>query len=174
METVQKIRWFLSWNDAKEEKWLRDMSAQGLHLKEVETPFWYTFEQGAAADYVYRLDYAAKIAQLANEAEYQQRFTDAGWIYLGTNRGWRYFRQEAAKGQAQEIYTDYTSKLVKYRHQFYLQLALLLLVCYWAFAPIYVDSVTTETQLIRLGLVLIFAFPLVPLLRRIFQRRSQT
>lgn len=190
MDTVQKIRWFWSWNDLQEEKWLRDMSAQGMHLKEVETPFWYTFEQGSSADYVYRLDYAANVAMFANtgwyalgeeskravtnEAEYQQIFKDAGWTYLGTNRGWRYFRQEATKGREQEIYTDNPSKIIKYRHQLYFQLAVLALVCYWAFVPTYVGDVTTEAWIIRLVLVLIFAFPLLPLSRRMLQLRSKT
>ena len=58
-DTQRKFKWFWAWQDEKEETWLAEMSSQGWHLLRVDGPGFYTFQSGAAADYVYRLDFQA-------------------------------------------------------------------------------------------------------------------
>lgn len=191
MSTVRKIRWFWSWNDQEEEKWLRDMSAQGLHLKAVENPCFYIFEQGEPQNYVYKLDYffnnamfnnvgwfaLAKESKAVKEAreEYHQLFKDAGWHYLGTSRGWRYFRQAEQTGRMQELYTDQASKGERYRRQIVYQLLLLVMIAFYAVVPWLERLPTTAVDNIAIfTVVLAFAFPLLPLGLRLRQLRAQT
>lgn len=47
-ETRSIFTWFLAWEDASEEAWLREMSRQGWHLALVTFPGWYEFVRGAA------------------------------------------------------------------------------------------------------------------------------
>lgn len=141
MKTMKKVNWFLPWNDEKEEKWLTDMSKKGWHLKSIRSPDnvavsltevnkwsmgtglgvlptllfpgFYHFEQNEPEDYIYRLDYFAKLSDLDN---YQQLFEDAGWEFLGKKGVWFYFRQKTEEGNVQEIYSDNKSKIKKYRN----------------------------------------------------------
>lgn len=191
MSTIRKIRWFWSWNDAAEEKWLSEMSAQGLHLKEVENPCFYLFEQGDPKNYVYKLDYYVNTPVFANigwyamaekspavksaETEYHQLFEDAGWQYLCTTSGWRYFRQPEVAGQVQELYTDLSSKETKYRRQIFFQVALILFVAVFALNPLRDGTpLTASWNVLGIVTVLIFAIPLLPLWFRLRQLGVQT
>ncbi len=109
---LKKFRLFWAWEDEREEAWLREMSQQGCHLKEVVLPGIYTFEKGEPRDYVYRLDYTSTMKK---NDDYYSLFRDAGWEYLGEMSAWQYFRKEAVAGEAPEIYTDNESKVQKYR-----------------------------------------------------------
>ncbi|MEM7335045.1 MAG: DUF2812 domain-containing protein [Chloroflexota bacterium] len=176
MSTVRKIRWFWSWNDLEEEKWLRDMSAQGLHLKDVENPCFYIFEQGEPTNYVYKLDYHLNNAMFnnlgwfalakeskavkENRKEYHQLFRDAGWKYLGTSKGWKYFRQAEETGKVQELYTDQASKEKKYRRQIIFQILLIILVSVYTVPTLLYDDVGSTLVYFILAL---FVLPLLPL-----------
>jgi len=109
--TIHKFRWFWAWEDDKEEIWLRELSNQGYHFKSVIFIGMYTLEFGPKKDYVYRLDYAPKRV----DDDYLNLFRDAGWTYMGSMNHWQYFRKEAAGTSAPEIFTDYESKVQKYR-----------------------------------------------------------
>jgi hypothetical protein len=112
VNTFRKFRWFWAWDDDVEEQWLRDMSNQGYHMKSVGYPGIYLFEEGQKKDYVYRLDYCP---ELKKKEDYLSLFKDAGWTYLGSMNYWQYFRKEATGPVAPEIFTDYESKIIKYR-----------------------------------------------------------
>lgn len=111
MNTIHKFRWFWAWEDEQEEIWLREMSNQGYHFKSVIFIGLYTFEVGDKKDYVYRLDYAPRRV----DDEYLNLFRDAGWTYMGSMNAWQYFRKEATGGMVPEIFTDYESKVHKYK-----------------------------------------------------------
>lgn len=165
MNTMRKIRWFWSWNDEKEEQWLREMSAQGWHLKEVENPFFYIFEEGNPAEFVYRLDF---LATRIDESEYQQIFEDAGWAYLGVKRGWRYFRQKATADSLPEIYTDNESKVKKIQRTMGYQLFSLFVILGYGF--LYTSWGPAELTLSLFIIIsLIFAYSLVRLWLRMRQ-----
>ena len=114
MSTTRKIRWFWAWQDGKEEEWLDEMSAEGLHLQRVNFPCYYHFEEGEPSTYVYRLDF--KSSSKEDMDEYVQLFADAGWEHVGQFfNGWQYFRKAVAPGEEAEIYSDVESKIAKYR-----------------------------------------------------------
>lgn len=109
--TMKKFKVFWAWQDEQEEAWLREMSLQGWHLRELNFPTVYTFERGAPQDLTYRMDF---ITSSTKREEYFQLFRDAGWLHLGQMGGWQYFRKPSADGSAPEIYTDAESKMQKY------------------------------------------------------------
>jgi hypothetical protein len=110
--TIREFRWFWAWDDDKEEDWLREKSNQGFHLTKVCFPGIYTFEEGLQKDYVYRLDYSPNIKK---KDDYLNLFRDAGWVYLGSQNYWQYFRKEVTGSMEPEIFTDNESKTIKYK-----------------------------------------------------------
>jgi hypothetical protein len=111
-ETVNKTKWFWAWQDDKEEKWLGEMSRQGLHLQHPGVFGQYTFEQGAPSEFAYRLDF---VTISKKKADYYQLFQDAGWEHVGEVGGWQYWRKEVVDGKVPEIFTDNASKIQKYQ-----------------------------------------------------------
>lgn len=192
MNTVRKIRWFWSWNDIAEEKWLQDMSTQGLHLKEIENPCFYVFEKGDPQNYVYKLDYRLNSAmfshvgwfaladksspQKSDEQEYFQLFKDAGWKYVGEGKSWQYFRQSEREGQNQELYTDQSSKQVKYRRQVFFQLAIIAMIAAFSLPPVFSlnpDITNQMSNTVAIALVILFTLPLIPLGLRLQKLKAQ-
>jgi hypothetical protein len=114
MTTLKQFRWFWAWDDEKEEIWLREMANKGWHFVSISGLGNYTFAQGQARDVVYRLDH---MPNDKDKADYVQLFQDAGWEYAGQSlNGWQYFRKEAVKGEAPDIFSDNESKARKYRN----------------------------------------------------------
>jgi len=127
-EQVTKFKWFWVWQDNAEERWLEEMSRQGYHLTSVSLPCMYTFIKSEPVNYIYRLDYR----RFSNKEKqhYLQIFRDAGWEYLGEMSLWQYFRKQEKAGEVNEIFTDDTSKIAKYRRVLgYLGLLWLVLLC---------------------------------------------
>ena len=113
MELVSKFKWFWVWQDAAEETWLEKMSQEGYHLSYVNLPCIYTFTVNEPRNYVYRLDYQP--FHKKDREEYLQLFQDAGWEHLGNMSAWQYFRKESSREDTPEIFTDFESKISKYR-----------------------------------------------------------
>jgi len=110
---MKRIKWFLPWQDEKEEAWLEEMSTSGWHLKSVSLPCVYFFEKGDPCRKAYRLDYM--MMNKGKLDEYLQIFRDAGWEYIGEMSNWRYWRKQMVNGEAAEIFTDNESKIKKYQ-----------------------------------------------------------
>jgi len=111
-ETVKKRKWFWAWEDEKEEAWLTECSASGLHLVKPDVGI-YEFMSGSPKRYIYRLDYQTHSKK--DKEQYLQLFHDSGWEHVGEMNGWQYFRKEAIPGEEPQIYTDPASKAEKYR-----------------------------------------------------------
>jgi hypothetical protein len=172
MRTKKQFHWFWAWEDEKEEAWLRSMAQQGWHFKSVSAPGNYTFEEGPAADYVYRLDY---FTDRKDRANYLQLFEDAGWAHLGEMNGWQYFRQKAVDGRLPEIYTDNASKAQKYQR---IMLLLVILLPLLLNAVVLVGRGATNgliqaVSLLLGALLLLYVYALVRLLQRIGQLRRR-
>jgi len=54
---IRKSKWFWAWQDEQEEKWLSEMSRQGLHLQRPVVFGQYIFERDERREYAYRLDF---------------------------------------------------------------------------------------------------------------------
>ncbi|UJL46441.1 DUF2812 domain-containing protein [Virgibacillus sp. NKC19-16] len=107
---IRKFRLFLASGVEKEERWLTDMSAKGLHMEKSRLGF-YTFEEDESKSYVYQIDFQ----QGANE-DYFQVFKDLGWEPV---TGWadmfQYFRTEASQEGIKKIYSDRESVMESYK-----------------------------------------------------------
>jgi hypothetical protein len=176
-DTLTKWKWFWAWDDEKEERWLREMSQAGWHLALVQFPGRYEFKAGAPRDFVYRLDFNSRRQDFEH---YLQLFRDAGWEHLAEYGSWQYFRIEARPGENPEIFTDNSSKVVKYQ-----RVTLLLVV----FLPLFIFGLTSMHRLssggpyggfyflvncLYFALFLIFTCAIVRLLWRIRQlKRGQ-
>ncbi|MBN2147248.1 MAG: DUF2812 domain-containing protein [Anaerolineales bacterium] len=173
MTTMKKFHWFWAWEDEKEEAWLRQMAQSGWHFKSVTAPGFYTLEQGAPRDDVYRLDF---FTQAKDKANYLQIFHDAGWEYLGENGSWQYFRKTSINGEAPEIYSDNASKAQKYS-----RMMLLLTV----FLPILTITMVNLSRQVGTGLffeiatfglfllMLLYIFAMLNLLHRLSQLKKK-
>jgi hypothetical protein len=109
---IRKSRWFWPWQDNREETWLGEMAARGLHLQKVGYFGRYTFIQGTPSPVAYRLDF---VTNTRKTPDYFQLFRDAGWEHAGEMGGWQYWRKEYVDGKAPEIFTDNASKVQKYQ-----------------------------------------------------------
>jgi len=170
MSTVRKIRWFWAWQDVNEEEWLDEMSAQGLHLRRVNFPCFYHFEEGEPSSYVYRLDF--KSSRRSDMDEYLQIFEDAGWEHVGQFfNGWRYFRKAVVPGEKAEIYSDAESKIAKYNR---LILFLVPFVPLLIFSTISLsDSAWSAVQTIDSLLLILYIIIFVKLMQRVKDLKKQ-
>jgi hypothetical protein len=114
--TKKQSRWkfgfFPVWQEGREGRWLKSMSANGWHLKKVRL-FFYQFEKGEPRDYEYVLDFVNETG--ADMQEYRGLIEDTGWQYIDKMSGWQYFRIDANKAKNAAIYTDTESLKDKYR-----------------------------------------------------------
>jgi len=174
-ELVTKLKWFWAWQDEKEEAWLAEMARQGLHLNTVPFPGSYQFKSGEPADYVYRLDYQS--LKTKDKESYLQLFEDAGWEQVGEMGGWMYFRYQAAKGEAPEIYSDRESKIGKY------QRVLTYLAIFLPFMIVMMPNITGAErygpfvvilEALSFLIMVLLAFGIIQLIRRINQLKRNT
>ncbi|MGZ5199766.1 MAG: DUF2812 domain-containing protein [Telluria sp.] len=110
-DTVVRYKVHFVWQDDREERWLRDMARQGLHLVTASPFCRYVFRRGAPADIAYRLDY---VRNARRDPGYYQLFQDAGWDHVLSCMGWQYWRK-SADGTEPEIFTDGASKADRLR-----------------------------------------------------------
>lgn len=103
---LTKRRWFLNYQ--REEKWINEMAAEGLHLVDYKFTK-YTFEKGKPGEYDYRIELLADAPKSDKGKEYLEFMEDAGVECVTTFSNWAYFRK-AATGEPFEIYTDYESR----------------------------------------------------------------
>ncbi|WP_127534339.1 DUF2812 domain-containing protein [Paenibacillus kobensis] len=95
------------WNYEKDEQWMTDLSAQGLHLVKpgiVRS----RFEKDTDRRYVYKVDYH-QLKKGEELKSYLALFEDMGWEHVSSYMGWHYFRKPYAEGESYEIYTDRTT-----------------------------------------------------------------
>jgi len=174
MTTISKFKWFWAWQDEKEELWLHEMAKEGLHLRSLSAPGYYTFEVGEPRNDYYRMDY---ITDRKDYQNYLQLFKDAGWEHLGEMGGWQYFRTRAKGTAIPEIYTDKDSKAQKYQ-----RLITILVV----FLPIFITLTTRPIDsssqfaglyfagnMIGAFLMLLYVAAMIKILQRIQQLKGK-
>lgn len=176
METryVTKFKCFWAWQDEQEEAWLSKMASEGYHLDKPVFPCVYRFHVGEPAQIVYRLDYP--VLKNKDRQSYLQLFEDAGWDYVGNMTGWVYFRKEVKQGEQIEIYSDVDSKIQKYQRL--VTYLVIFLPIFVVFAPDpgndYFGALGAVLSGLFLGLILLWAFAIIKLWRRIVElKKSQ-
>jgi len=111
IKTVKK--WFMAWNDDKEEIFLEDMAAKGFELLNIGYGK-YTFKEGTPKKIKYQLDF--KGLTKMPEQEYLQIYEDAGWEHIHRLGSWYYFAKEYDEETPDiSIFNDNKSRLEKYR-----------------------------------------------------------
>src|SRR5690554_1243643 len=82
-------KWFM--NFEKEEKWINEMAAQGLHL--IHYSFTkYVFAEGEPGKYIYRIELLENIPSHPESMAYIRFLEDAGIEHVATHFRWVYFR----------------------------------------------------------------------------------
>jgi len=106
-KTIHKI--FPVWDFDKEEKWLNDMSAKGLHLCSVGF-LTYVFEEGTPGEYIHRLEMLDNMPGHAKSADYINFIEDTGAEQIGSIFRWVYFRKKADSGGF-DLFSDIESRI---------------------------------------------------------------
>jgi hypothetical protein len=130
--TLTRFKFFWAHQDEEQERWLRDMARQGLHLVDVNPFCFWTFRRGMPRDVVYRVDFG----NAQGNDDFSQLMKDAGWTLAATTTGWHYWCTPVVNGRAPEIFTDSASKIKKF------QRLLAVLVC--SALPAFIMLLTTD------------------------------
>jgi len=147
-----------------------------LHLESISPFRIYHFQQGEPGNFVYRLDF--HILKSKDKDSNLQLFEDAGWENIGDLSSWVYFRRPVNGTQIPEIYSDQESKIDKYRRMIvYLTIFLPIMVI--TIPNIYrVDyfgpAASTILETLGILLLLLFAYVMVMLIRRITQSKKSS
>ncbi|MFD2630371.1 DUF2812 domain-containing protein [Oceanobacillus kapialis] len=168
---IKKFRLFLASGLEKEEQWLTEMSAKGLHMKKYKLGF-YTFEEDPNKAFVYQIDFQ----RLATE-DYMQLYEDAGWEHVNHSiHLFHYFRTEASNDSVTKIYSDYESVRESYKGmmRFYLILFALLLLSQlsgWLTWKGY--ALQIFTMALSVSVAILYIYMLIALKRKInFYKRN--
>lgn len=108
--TYVKRRLFIDFE--KEEKFLNDMMAKGLALKNYS---WgkYTFEKAPKGEYIYRLELLEHPPEHEESQNYISFMEEMGAELIITFYRWAYFRKNTADGEF-DIYSDLDSRIKHY------------------------------------------------------------
>lgn len=110
MEKVIR-KWYSHYE--KEEKWLNELSAQGLVLTKY-TWCKYTFEDSAPGEYIYRIELLENSVSHPKSQEYIAFLGDMGVEHVSSYSRWAYFRKKAAEGSF-DLYSDRELRIVHYQ-----------------------------------------------------------
>ncbi|MEK0315517.1 DUF2812 domain-containing protein [Cohnella sp. 56] len=123
-------RWhsWMSWDYEKEERWLNELSAGGLHMTKGGA-FRSEFERDDTVRYTYGLDYQGGLTKKNGKLdEYIELYREIGWEYVSTYAGiWHFFRRPWEPGETPKLYTDRESLVGHYRKIQRLMIVMLLL-----------------------------------------------
>lgn len=106
-KTIYKLYW--AWQFDKEEKWLNECSAKGLHLCDVGV-FRYTFEEGTPGAYSHKLELLENWPTHPESVAYIRFLEDTGVEMVGSILRWVYFRKKTVDGQF-DLFSDLDSRI---------------------------------------------------------------
>ena len=126
---MKYIIWFWPWQDKEEERWLNEQAQNGLALSSVKFPCTYLFDSRAHELAVYRLDYFnSKDTDLR---EYMNTRNINGWFFIGSMRGWHYFKKETMHDELDLETAHGRSKKDKYYHMMNFLVGFLPIIIVW-------------------------------------------
>jgi len=106
-KTVYKLYW--AWQFDKEEKWLNECSAKGLHLCDVGF-LRYTFEEGIPGAYSHKLELLKNWPSHPESEAYIHFLEETGVEMVGSILRWVYFRKKTELGQF-DLFSDLDSRI---------------------------------------------------------------
>jgi len=106
-KTIYKLYW--AWQFDKEEKWLNECSAKGLHLCDVGF-LRYTFEVGNPGAYSHKLELLENWPTHPESVAYIQFLEDTGVEMVGSILRWVYFRKKTEDGPF-DLFSDLDSRI---------------------------------------------------------------
>jgi len=106
-KTIYKLYW--AWQFDKEEKWLNECSAKGLHLCDVGF-LRYTFEVGNPCAYSHKLELLENWPTHPESVAYIQFLEDTGVEMVGSILRWVYFRKKTEDGPF-DLFSDLDSRI---------------------------------------------------------------
>lgn len=110
MKTVVRKIFF---NFEKEEKWLNEMAAKGLHLVHYSIAK-YVFEKGEPGEYIYRLELLDQLALHPESKAYIQFMGESGVECVSAYGRWVFFRKKASEGTF-DLFTNNESLMAHYK-----------------------------------------------------------
>ena len=102
-------KWFWAFDFEKEEKWLNEMSAKGLHLDGVGFCK-YIFKEGIPGEYTYHLELLENMPATPQSEQYIRFLEETGVEHVGSFFRWVYFRKKAADGEF-KLFSDIDSRV---------------------------------------------------------------
>jgi hypothetical protein len=102
-------KWFWAWDFDKEEQWLSQMSALGLHLSGVGFCT-YVLEEGEPGAYAVRLELLDNLPSNPASERYIRFVEETGAEYVGSVMRWAYFRKRTEAGPF-DLYSDVDSRI---------------------------------------------------------------
>ncbi len=109
--TVHKV--FFAWDFEKEEKWLNEMAAKGMHLTDVGFCR-YVFEEGTPGEYQYHLEWLPQLPTHPESLAYIRFIEETGAEHVGSLKKWVYFRKRVTEG-AFDLFSDLDSRISHFR-----------------------------------------------------------
>ena len=106
-KTIYKL--FFAWQFDKEEKWLNECSAKGLHLCDVGVCR-YTFEEGKPGEYTNKIELLKEWPTHPESVAYIRFLEDTGVEMVGSLLRWVYFRKKSDL-EAFDLYSDLDSRI---------------------------------------------------------------
>ena len=106
-KTIYKL--FFAWQFDKEEKWLNECSAKGLHLCDVGV-YRYTFEEGKPGEYTNKIELLKEWPTHPEIVAYIRFLEDTGVEMVGSLLRWVYFRKKSDL-EAFDLYSDLDSRI---------------------------------------------------------------
>lgn len=106
-KTIYKLYW--AWQFDKEEKWLNECSAKGLHLCDVGLCR-YTFEEGTPGAYSHKLELLENWPTHPESVAYIRFLEDTGVEMTGSILRWVYFRKRTEDGPF-DLFSDLDSRI---------------------------------------------------------------
>lgn len=105
--TKYKLLW--SWEYDKEEKWLNEMSEQGLALVSVGLCK-YIFEDAKPGEYAFKIELLDNMPSSAGSKSYIRFLEETGAEHIGSIFRWIYLRKKKSEGSL-DLYSDIGSKI---------------------------------------------------------------
>lgn len=156
---IQKYRIFFVSDMDEEEKFLHEMSLEGLHFKE-KKGICYIFDKGVPSNTFYHLGYYEK--DKMDGERYLKNYEEAGWCCVFHEKAefdgtWHYFRLDLPEKEvAPQIFSDRISRMALYQRLLasWQNLIVMLVACLLIMSGIFIFTLMNPSSAQRMILVL--------------------